>query len=230
MAYPQRVIITIDGPAGTGKTSAATQLAARLGIEVLDTGSMYRAATLVAIEQGIELDDGERLAQAIEEAHVGFDWDRQPPGICIGQRDVSERIRELDVSSAVSVVSAQKAIRDVMVSRQRDIAAAHPRLVTEGRDQGSVVFPDATIRFFLAADVGVRVKRRAHQMEEAGKPVAESAIRENIESRDQIDASRSEAPLRCPPGATIIDTSNLSLDQVVDELEQKSRAVLDKKK
>jgi cytidylate kinase len=230
MAHSKRVIITIDGPAGTGKSSAAAQLAGRLGLEVLDTGSMYRAATLVAIENDIDIHNGEGLARAVEEAHIGFDWQRQPPGIRIGERDVSERIRELDVSSAVSIVSAHKAIRDVMVHRQRDIAVAHPGLVTEGRDQGSVVFPDATARFFLAADVGVRVKRRAHQMEEAGKPVAESAIRENIESRDQIDTSRAEAPLRCPPGAIIVDTSKLSLAEVVDVLEKESRAVLLSKK
>ncbi len=228
MVDPQGVILTIDGPAGTGKTSAATQLAARLGLEVLDTGSMYRAATLVAIEQEIDITDGGAIAQAIEQAHIGFDWTQQPPRICIGDRDVSDRIRELDVSSAVSIVSAHKAIRDVMVERQRDIATAHPGLVTEGRDQGSVVFPNATARFFLAADVGVRVKRRAHQMEEAGKPISESAIRENIESRDQIDTSRTEAPLRCPPGAIIVDTSKLSLAEVVDVLEKESRAVLDR--
>ncbi|HMN96384.1 MAG TPA: (d)CMP kinase [Phycisphaerales bacterium] len=215
----RRVIITIDGPAGTGKSSVAGKLAARLGLEFLDTGAMYRAASLLAIERGLRPDDGPAIAAAVGREGVRFLWGTRRPAVLLGGRDVSDRIRELDVSAIVSIVAGCTEVRQVMVGEQRRIAEEHPRLVTEGRDQGSVVFPDAPIRFFLDADPEVRAARRTRQLEEQGKRVAAEAIRADIATRDRLDASRAEGPLVRPVGAIELDTTDLSLDAVVDALE-----------
>jgi cytidylate kinase len=223
MALVERVIITIDGPAGTGKSTVAHQLARRLGLEFLDTGAMYRAAALVAIEQDIAPDDGEALAAALRRVSMAFDWRREPPPLCLGQRDVSERLRDADVAAIVSVVAAQRAVRRVLVQQQRQIAADHPRLVTEGRDQGSVVFPDAPLRFYLDAAVTVRAQRRIDQLPELGKPVDEVAIHEELRTRDHIDSTRADGPLVRPAGAVYVDTEQHTLEEVVSMLESIAR-------
>jgi len=218
-----RVIITIDGPAGTGKSTVAYLLATRLGLEFLDTGAMYRAAALIAIERGIEPTDGGRLAVTVAEADMHFDWTLSPPRLLVGQRDVNNRIRDLDVSAIVSIVAAQGELRRVLVQQQRKIAQLHPRLVSEGRDQGSVVFPDASLRFYLHADVNVRATRRVAQLAAAGKAVDEQRIVRDIQERDRMDASRPDGPLVRPEGAIDIDTSNRTVLQVVDEMESIAR-------
>lgn len=215
----QPVIITIDGPAGTGKSTVAHLLAARLGLEFLDTGAMYRAAALIAIDHGIDPADGTGLAAAVREEALHFDWDADPPRTMLGRRDVTQRIRALDVSGIVSTVAAQPELRRVLVEQQRAIAARHPRLVTEGRDQGSVVFPDAPVRFFLHAEMSVRAQRRIDQLSGAGQPVDRDRVLRDIEQRDRIDTSRTDAPLVRPPGAIDIDTGSRTVEQVVDVLE-----------
>ncbi|MHC4349652.1 MAG: (d)CMP kinase [Planctomycetota bacterium] len=217
------VIITIDGPAGTGKSTVAHLLARRLGVDFLDTGAMYRAAALVALEQEIDPDDGPALAAAVAGLDLHFDWRRDPPRIMVGDRDISRRIRDLDVAAIVSIVAAQAELRSVLVEQQRRIAADHPRLVTEGRDQGSVVFPDAGARFYLDADIEVRADRRARQLIEAGMDVDHERIVQGIIERDRIDSSRSDGPLIRPQGAVALDTSDLTAEQVVDELERLCR-------
>jgi cytidylate kinase len=217
------VIITIDGPAGTGKSTVAHLLAKHLGLEFLDTGAMYRAAALIAIEHGIDPRQGEDLADAVQRADLHFDWKADPPRILLGDRDVSQRIRDMDVSAIVSTVAAQPQLRRVLVQQQRRIAQRHPRLVTEGRDQGSVVFPDASVRFYLHADVAVRAIRRVAQLVAAGKAVDEALVVRDIEDRDRLDASRSDAPLMRPVGAIDIDTSNRTVDEVVHGMEQIAR-------
>lgn len=218
-----RVIITIDGPAGTGKSTVAYLLATRLGLEFLDTGAMYRAAALIAIERDIEPTDGTRLATTVAEADMHFDWTSNPPRLLVGQRDVNNRIRDLDVSAVVSLVAAQGELRRVLVQQQRKIAQLHPRLVSEGRDQGSVVFPDASLRFYLHADVNVRANRRVAQLAASGKMVDEARIVHDIQERDRLDASRADGPLVRPEGAIDIDTSNRTVLQVVDEMESIAR-------
>lgn len=214
------MIITIDGPAGTGKSSVAGRLAQRLGLEFLDTGAMYRAAALLALEQGLDAADGPAVAAAVRQASLRFAWGSRRPALLLGDRDVSDRIRDLDVSALVSTVASCPDVRRVMVAEQRRIASEHPRLVTEGRDQGSVVFPDAELRFFLDASAEVRAERRLRQLAQQGKAVEESLVREDIAHRDKLDASRAEGPLVRPVGAIEIDTTALALDEVVDRLEK----------
>jgi cytidylate kinase len=203
------VIVTMDGPAGTGKSSVAWKLAQRLGLEVLDTGAMYRAAAVVAIDEGVAADDGAALAARIAEEGLAFDWSSRPPRLLLGGRDL-----------VVSVVARQPALRAALVEAQRIIGRAHPRLVTEGRDQGSVVFPDAQVRLYLDAHPEVRARRRVEQMRSQGRPADYEAVLRAIQQRDHLDETRTDGPLVCPQGAVRVDTSGLSLDQVVDELER----------
>jgi len=214
------VIITIDGPAGTGKSTVAHELAGRLGLDFLDTGAMYRASALVAIEQDIDPHDGPALAAAIAEQRLRFDWTADPPRLHLGDRDVAGRIRDLDVSAIVSIVAALPELRRALVAQQRSIARAHPRLVTEGRDQGSVVFPDAAVRFYLDADVEVRARRRSEQLRAGGTDVDEATIADDLRRRDRLDATRTDGPLIRPGGAVTIDTGERSVAGVVDEMER----------
>jgi cytidylate kinase len=217
------VIITIDGPAGTGKSTVAHRLARRLGLDFLDTGALSRAAALVALEQGIEPADGPAVAAAIAALRLHFDFTSDPPRIMLGRRDVSRRIRDLDVTRIVSIVAAQGALRRVLVEQQRRIAAEHPRLVSEGRDQGSVVFPDATLRFYLDAAPEVRAQRRLEQLAAAGIEADLERIEREIRERDTLDSTRADGPLVRPAGAVELDTGILTADEVVDRLEAVAR-------
>ncbi|MCH8316539.1 MAG: (d)CMP kinase [Planctomycetes bacterium] len=213
-----RVIITIDGPAGTGKSTVAHQLAKCLGLEFLDTGAMYRAAALVALDAKIDPTDGLTLASAVERIDMHFQWSADPPRLLLGDRDVSRRIRDLDVNEIVSIVAGQGELRRTLVAWQRRIAEAHPRLVSEGRDQGSVVFREADLRFYLDADIAIRAQRRARQLVDAGMQVSRDRIERDILQRDRMDESRADGPLVRPEGAIVLDTGDRSVDQVVTEL------------
>jgi cytidylate kinase len=226
MSSPHRFVVTIDGAAGTGKTSVAQELANRLGTDCLDTGAMYRAIAVFAVDNDISPDDGVALATAVQEIGIGFDWNQNPPSILLGDEDVSKRIRDLDISGVVSIVAKQTEVREVLVEQQRRIGREHPLLVTEGRDQGSVVFPNATVRFFLQAKMDERTKRRVKQLRESGKVVDDAQVHQDISSRDKIDSTRSDGPLICPEGALVIDTSDKTMMEVVDLMEKSVRSVL----
>ena len=216
----QPIIITIEGPAGTGKSSVARQLAKRLGLDFLDTGAMYRAAAAIALDHGIGLDQPDRLVAKVIDADLHFDWSQDPPAMLAFGRSINGRIRDLDVTAIVSPVAAIAALREHMVRKQRIIAAQHPRLVTEGRDQGSVVFPDAIVQFYLTASVQERARRRAQQLAASGSEPDTASLEREIDARDRSDMGRAVGPLRRPDKATVLDTSDLSFDQVVDELER----------
>jgi len=220
------VIITIDGPAGTGKSTVACKLAHRLGLDFLDTGAMYRAAALLALENDIDPVNGSAIATKVQEIGIKFDWNQEPPRILLGDCDVSSRIRDLDVSEIVSIVAAQSPLRAELVSRQRLIAKAHPRLVTEGRDQGSSVFPEAEVRFFLNASLEIRADRRVEQLEKSGVQVSRERIIQDITGRDRLDTERSNGPLVRPNGAIDIDTDTLNIEQVVNLMDSIVRKTL----
>ena len=195
-------VIAIDGPAGSGKSTVARTLATALGWTFLDTGAMYRAVTLEAIERGLDLGDesliGE-LASSITLATL--------PRVCVNGRDVEDQIRSEQVNVGVSLVAANPQVRRSMVARQREIAAAQPGgTVVEGRDITTVVFPNATLKIFLTASLEERAQRR-------GDEAAESVAR-----RDVADATRETSPLRVAPDAHVIDTTGRSVDDVVQEI------------
>ncbi len=211
----KRLIVTIDGPAGTGKSSVAFDLARALQLEFLDTGAMYRAATALAIDKGISLRDDESIAQLVRDADLRFDWKSDPPTLLVRGVSIMHRLRDRDVNGSVSPVSLLPTVRRVLVENQRRIGEAHPRLVSEGRDQGSVVFFDAEVKFYLDAGQRVRAERRAEQLRSMGRDADIDQIEREIAERDHRDSTRDIAPLICPDDAFVIDTSTMSRDQVV---------------
>ncbi len=222
------ILITIDGPAGTGKSTVARSLAKRLGVDFLDTGAMYRAAAALAIDRNVN--DDAALVALVQRANIRFDWTRDPPEILVFGTALGTRIRDKDVTSRVSPVSAIHDLRELMVDLQRQIAREHTRLVTEGRDQGSVVFPDATVKFYLDADPAERARRRVDQLKASGRfpaDVTEDEVNKvlaEIVERDERDRTRPDGPLRQPEGAVVIDTTYLTQDEVIAELERVVRS------
>ncbi len=195
-------VIAIDGPAGAGKSTVARAVAERLGWSFLDTGAMYRAVTVIALEAGIDLSSDELLEQVVSDLSISM-TDR----VVINGRDVTLEIRSPDVNSAVSAVAACSAIRRALVEQQRIFASEQALgTVVEGRDITTVVFPDAEVRIFLTASLEERAKRRGD----------DSAA--SVAARDSADTSRVDSPLSVGDGVTILDTTNMPLDQVVDEV------------
>ncbi len=225
MPIESDLIITIDGPAGTGKSTVARLLAARLGLDFLDTGAMYRAAAAIVIDRGIDPSDIEAVVETVADADLHFDWETDPPEMLAWLRPMNGRIRAADVTKLVSPLAALGELREHMVRKQRLIAKQHPRLVSEGRDQGSIVFPDADVKFYLDADPDVRAKRRAEQLAEGGQCMPElDVLCDEIRERDERDMSRPVGPLVCPDDAIRVDTGPLTLTGVVDLLEAECRA------
>jgi cytidylate kinase len=219
------LIVTIDGPAGTGKSSVARALALRLGLDFLDTGAMYRAASAVVLDGGTSIDDADAVVRVISQARIAFDFATDPPTLTVNGVPMTRRVREPDVESIVSAVASIPAVRHIMVAHQRRIAREHPRLVTEGRDQGSVVFQDAPVKFYLDAAPEVRAVRRAEQLRRAGIDADERTILSDIIRRDRSDSSRSDGPLCRTQDAVLVDTSWLPFEQVVETLEEHVRRI-----
>lgn len=218
------LIVTLDGPAGSGKSTVARLLADRLGVEFLDTGAMYRGLTAACRDAGVDpAEDAQAATTVAQRVTLSFDWRTSPPQLHIDGRDVTDRLRDSDVTGRVSQLAAIPAVREVMVAAQRAIGTQHPRLVTEGRDQGSVVFPNAQRKFYIDASPEIRAKRRADQLRAAGREADEQEILDQIIQRDHRDIHRDIAPLICPEDAQRVDTSDMTLDQVVDYLEQQVR-------
>ncbi len=216
------LLVTIDGPAGTGKSTVARELAHKLGVDFLDTGAMYRAATALAIDASIPRDDEAAIVKLVESADLRFDWGADPPDLRAFAKSVMHRLRDTDVTAEVSPVSALPGVREILVHIQRRIGSEHSRLVSEGRDQGSVVFPDADVKIYLDASPRVRAQRRAAQLLREGKGDAADVdinqIEAEITERDQRDRSRSVGPLVCPKDAIRFDTSDLPQSEVVEGL------------
>jgi cytidylate kinase len=212
------MVITIDGPAGAGKSSAARALARRLGFEFLDTGAMYRAVTLAALRAGIDRSDQEALAQLLDGLRL-----EMPPGcVVLNGEDVSGLIRSAEVTAASGPIADSPVVRRRLGAMQRDLAAGRD-MVCEGRDQGTVVFPDAGCKFFLVADAEERARRRQREMAARGEAVDWQEILRAQEARDRRDAARDLAPMVPAADALVLDSTHLTLEQVIDRMEQEVR-------
>lgn len=213
------MIVTIDGPAGSGKSAAAVLLAERLGVPHLDTGAMYRAIALDALEQGL-LDDPAALARRCRQLDLRFDWSRRPAPLFLNGHDVSDAIREPRVTAVTFRAADNQAVRDDLVRRQREIGQTAGSLVTEGRDQGSVVFPDAAFKFYLDAQPSERARRRIAQLAAKGIHGDYDKILTDLLERDARDRARPVGGLYRTADARLIDTTSLSLPEVVEKLYQ----------
>lgn len=199
------VIVAIDGPAGSGKSTVARAVAARLGLDYLDTGAMYRAIAFAALQADVDLDDGEALAALAAETSIDIG-----ARVVVSGHDATAEIRGPEVGGAVSTVAAHPGVRADLVDRQRAWVADHEGGVVEGRDIGTVVFPDATLKVFLTADEAERVRRR---VAEGGSDVGAQ-----VTARDAIDSTRKASPLQPAEDAVIIDTTGRTIDEIVEEV------------
>ncbi len=219
------LVIAIDGPAGAGKSAAARLLAQRLGLPYVDTGAMYRAVALLAWEEGIALPPDEtakaRLLLLARHLPVRFAGTPENPKVFLGARDVTSALRREEVSRAASVVSAVPEVREELVKLQR--ALGRHGAVVEGRDIGTVVFPNAQVKFFLTARPEVRAQRRRDELAKQGQSADLDAIIGEIRERDLRDSTRAVAPLRPAPDAVVVDTSDLTLEEVVEELYRRTQ-------
>ncbi len=215
------MIIAIDGPAASGKSTVAKALAARLGAHYLDTGAMYRAVALAALLRGVPLSAEDAVADLARKVRIDFVHqpdDPIPSAVLLDDEDVTYAIRTPAVDDAVSAVARMQEVRSAMVAQQRAVADTAALLVAEGRDIGTVVFPDAEMKVFLTASADERARRRHNEMETLGHEMAQSEVLDGIERRDQADSSRESAPLTPAADADIVDTTNLGIEQVVDKI------------
>jgi len=206
-------VIAIDGPSASGKGTVAARVAQALGYHYLDSGALYRLVALAAMRHGVTLDDTAGLARLAAAMDVSFKGRR----ICLDGVDVGDALRAEDVSRAASRVASQGAVRAALLARQRAFQRP-PGLVADGRDMGSVVFPGASLKVFLTADVATRAERRYKQLMEKGMCARMEDVVEDLASRDERDASRAVAPLRHYPDANFLDTTGLTVDQAVDRI------------
>jgi len=209
------MIVTIDGPAGSGKSTVARKLAARLGIPYLDTGAMYRAIAFAASEAKVDFSDPDALINFARSLQLEVDCGPTHTRVRINGRDVTEAIRSMAVSTVTSRIARLQAIRDLLVEHQRRLGTQLGSLVSEGRDQGSAVFPKADAKFVLEAALETRAKRRFDEMTAEGEEVSIEAVTENLLSRDQTD-SRQWQPLLESGDAIVLDTSELTIHEVID--------------
>jgi cytidylate kinase len=213
-----KLIITIDGPAGSGKSSTAKLLAAKLNADFLDTGAMYRAVTLAAMQKACDFNDISELERIADSTKFEFSIQAGVMIVKINGFDVTEKIRDPEVTANVKFVASQPTLRDRLVKMQRQFASRCEKIVTEGRDQGTVVFPDANLKIFLTADNKQRAKRRALELVQNGYKVDINNLQSEIEKRDLLDTSRKVAPLAAAADAVVLDNTNLSLEQVVEKI------------
>jgi len=210
-------VIAIDGPAGSGKSTAARLLAGRLGFTHVDTGALYRTVTLLAIERGLDLADEQALAAVVPDIRVRFEPAGSGARVWSGDREVTAAIRAPELTRQVRFAAGSPAVRGALVHVQREFAERGP-VVMEGRDIGTVIFPDAAVKFYLDAPLAVRAERRWRELQAAGKPATREEVERQAAERDQSDLTRAVAPLRRAPDAIAVDTGALSIEQMVARL------------
>lgn len=208
------MVVAIDGPSGSGKSSTSRGVADRLQLAYLDTGAMYRAMTWALLQQGVDLDDAEAIAAAAEKVTLESGTDPLDPTIHADGTDVADPIRSEEITSSVSLVAAVPRVREILVDLQRETIAASDGIVVEGRDIGSTVAPDAPVKIYLVADPAARAARRAAENGGADTAATELALAR----RDQIDSNRAASPLVKPDGAVVVDSTHLNLDEVIDAI------------
>jgi CMP/dCMP kinase len=208
------VVVAIDGPSGSGKSTVAREVAAALGLPVLDTGAMYRAVAFAVLEAAMPLDDGPTGAAIARKAEITVEGGRT----MLDGRDVSDEIRGPTVTGAVSTVAAHPEVREILVARQREWVARHGGGVIEGRDIGTVVFPDATVKVYLVASDDERARRRQRDEVAARRSVAVDDVKAALDRRDAIDSGRAVSPLRAADDAVEIDTTNVGVDAIVADI------------
>ena len=209
------LVVAVDGPSGSGKSSTARGVADRLGLAYLDTGAMYRAITWALLQRGTDLNDPEAIARDAEDVVITSGTDPLAPTIEVDGQDVSGPIRGTDVTGSVSLVAAVPRVRELLVERQREMVEASPDgIVVEGRDIGSVVLPDAPVKIYLVADPAARAARRAAEL----GGIDSTATEADLARRDKIDSTRAASPLAKAPDAIEIDGTHLTLNQVVDAI------------
>ena len=218
----RRIVVAVDGPAGAGKSTASRALAGRLGYAYVDTGAMYRAVGVIAHRRGIALDDDEALARLVE--RLRFE-PRDGGGLAVDGTDVSAEIRRAEAGELASRVSTRPVVRERLVALQRALGT-EGGVVMEGRDIGTVVFPNAAVKLYLTADPAERARRRAVELRGRGESVDEAALAQEIAARDGRDSARSHSPLRPAADALRLDTTGLTLEQVVARMEQEVLACL----
>jgi cytidylate kinase len=214
------LVITIDGPAASGKSTMARLLAARLGAAFLDTGAMYRAVTLAAIRDGADLADEKQLLDVVARHRFDFESTGDRMLVRIDGHDVTEDLRSGELTAQVRHVASAPRVRSKLVAMQSAFAADHPRVVTEGRDQGTVAFPNADVKIYLTASAAERARRRVADLEAQGVDADPEQTRQAIESRDRSDENRAVGPLRRATDAIAFDSTGLSIEQAIDRLYQ----------
>lgn len=218
-------VIALDGPSGTGKSSVARAVAARLGAAYLDTGAMYRAATVAVLDAGVNLDDKVAVARAVSEATIAVGTNARREVVKVDGVDVRERIRGAEVTRAVSPVSAVPAVRRLLVARQRELVADADAVVVEGRDIGTVVLPGATLKVYLTAAPEVRAQRRAAQLG-VTDPDKIAALAADMRRRDEYDTRRADSPLRPAADAVVVDSTELKQDETVARVVELARSAV----
>ena len=212
------MIITIDGPAGAGKSTVAKNLASKLNFIYIDTGAMYRALALKLINSGINPDDKEKVLELLENTSIELIPTREGNKVILDGEDVSDKIRTEEIGKITSKIAVYTEVRQYLVKLQRKLGEKYGNVVIEGRDTGTVIFPDAEIKLFLTASLKERAKRRKKQLEDKGLKIDLNKLIKDIEERDKRDMSRKDTPLKPAKDAIIIDTTDLSLEKVLDKI------------
>ncbi|HBF58765.1 MAG TPA: (d)CMP kinase [Exiguobacterium sp.] len=221
----KKIQIALDGPAGAGKSTIAKQLAARLDYVYIDTGAMYRAVTLAALEQSLDLNNGEVLGELMKSLDIRLTPGENGQRVFIGDREVTDAIRSIEITNNVSFVARQKEVRAALVTAQRKLAD-QGGIVMDGRDIGTVVLPDAELKVFLTATVEERAARRHRENIARGIDSDITVLQEEIALRDKRDSEREVSPLRQADDALYLDTTEMTIDQVVDRLMELAEGVL----